>query len=182
MLILAKGTDQIGKGIDRKAGCGNGLGESDEHRVPGPTGEAVLELLPPVGKGVSGLLGRFRLVSKVVGPAGERVDVGEVLPQPRWHEQRGDGEVFVVPCGHGAAEPAGGLRIGRIGHIREFPGGWIAAGGGRQDVGHGAGEGRPRAGRRWRERRRFPTMPTDSLLYRNAARPARIPRLGGTPP
>jgi hypothetical protein len=59
-----------------------------------------------------------------------------MLPQPWRHEPRGDGEVFVVPPGHVAAERFRGGNIADRGHWRELPGRRVASGGLRWLHGH----------------------------------------------
>ena len=70
------------KGLRGEVCLADRFGEGNEDRMLWPAGEAVVELLSPVGQSGGGLLRRARLVGQIVGPAGEGIDVGEVLPQP----------------------------------------------------------------------------------------------------
>ena len=130
-LILLESIEQIGKQRDREPGLPNRLGERHKNRMVGPAGEAPLESLPP-GRERNDRLGwRRRLIGKVVAPAGKRIDIGEVLPQPGRHEPGGDRKVFIVPTGDAAAEGFGLCQRASGGWGHDLPGRLIAAGGSR---------------------------------------------------
>jgi 4-hydroxy-3-methylbut-2-en-1-yl diphosphate reductase len=128
-LVLFKGIDQVIEWFAREP-CGlNRFGEGDIDRMLRTPLEAVIEPVPPCCER-DGCLGRGgRLVGKIVGPACKRVDVGQVLPQPRRHQQRGHGEVLIVGRRHGPTKRLGCRPIKRRRHWHEFPGGRITTGG-----------------------------------------------------
>ena len=140
-LILLKRIDQVCEGIDGKAGLVDRLRERDKNWMSWAAGEAVHKLLPPVGQRCNRLPPRGCLVGKVVGPAGKRVDVREMLPQPSRYEERSHGEVFIMACCHGPTEPPGGSRIASSRYRGQFPGGRVAVSSGRRQGGHATGQG-----------------------------------------
>jgi len=110
-LVLLERGDQVGEGRTVEAGAADRVGEREKHRVSRPAGEAGVEFLAPCRERDSGLRRRCRFVAEVVGPAGEGVDIGEVLAELRWHEAGGDGEVLVVAAGDGPTEGLGGGEV-----------------------------------------------------------------------
>ena len=128
-LILLEGVKQVREGLALQARGPDRLRERDEHRMLRPAGEAPCELLTPRRERHEGLLRAGRLVGEIVAPAGEGVDVGEVLPEPRRHEPRRHGEVLIVPPGDGATEGLGGRQIASGRHLGKPPGHRIPPGG-----------------------------------------------------
>jgi hypothetical protein len=96
-LILAKGGQQISKGIDGNFKLANRLAQGDEHGVTRVAGIARLKLLFPPVKQFETVLRLACFVRQIVRPAAPGINVAEMLPQSSRQQPTGDREVFVMP-------------------------------------------------------------------------------------
>ena len=102
-LILHECLDQVFEAGGRKFVPGQGVGERHKHRMVCPPLEDASKLGPPPAQQFQALRRVSGLVTQVVGPPAERVDVAVVLTQALWNQETCDKKVSVVP----AREPSG---------------------------------------------------------------------------
>lgn len=144
-LILLEGIDQMIERFPREPCTLDRFGKGHINRMLRRSTKAAVEPLAPSRQCNGRFRRRRRLVGKIVGPAGKRVDVRQMLPKPAWDEEGGHREIFIVGSRHRATKRLGCCQIERRGHRYQFPGGRIAEGSGRGSGVHEADRRRSRA-------------------------------------